>query len=428
MALSSSSTFTGSVSRGEPEPAGQPADVGVDRQPGQAEADAAHDVGRLAARRREGDEVVHRASGTSPPKRSTRACGHADQAPRLVPEEPGRLDERLDLGGVGGGQVRGRRVAGEQRGRDHVHPLVGGLGRQDRRRQQLERVVVCCRAHSSLAVPGYSSARRAHVSRARPFGVRGRATAGRRYRHGRRTYGRRARLEIKRQMDAGDIAAVSRAARRGRGRRRPSRRSASTSGSTWSTAGAHDFAGLVAWEPGHDHPVGYAQVTAGRRTSWALEFVIDPHHRTRRCAIGPSCSDAALDVVRAEGGGHVHLWVPKPTRGPRRDGRRRSACSRGRDLLPAAPPPPGRRAVPTSTTRPFVPGRRRGGVARGQQPGLRLAPRAGRLGRSSTLQAREGEPWFDPEGSSCTSATAGWPGSAGPRSTPTTTRRWARST
>ena len=27
--------------------------------------------------------------------------------------------------------------------------------------------------------------------------------------------------------------------------------------------GRAGFAGLVAWEPGHDHPVGYAQVTRG---------------------------------------------------------------------------------------------------------------------------------------------------------------------
>src|SRR5688500_17239238 len=75
--------------------------------------------------------------------------------------------------------------------------------------------------------------------------------------------------------------------------------------------GRPGFAGLVAWEPGHDHPVGYAQLSRGD-ASWALEFVIDPHHRKPDSAIGLDLVRAALDVVAAEGGGHVHLWVPKP--------------------------------------------------------------------------------------------------------------------
>src|SRR5437763_2666215 len=76
--------------------------------------------------------------------------------------------------------------------------------------------------------------------------------------------------------------------------------------------GRAGFAGLVAWEPGHDHPVGYAQVSRGPDT-WALEFVVDPHHRERGSPIGHDLVASALAVVRHEGGGHVHLWVPKPT-------------------------------------------------------------------------------------------------------------------
>src|SRR4051812_14634706 len=76
--------------------------------------------------------------------------------------------------------------------------------------------------------------------------------------------------------------------------------------------GREGFAGLVAWEPGHDHPVGYAQLTRGA-TSWAIEYVIDPHHRDALATIGADLLEAALGVVRAEGGGHVHLWVNKPT-------------------------------------------------------------------------------------------------------------------
>src|SRR5947209_18847149 len=75
--------------------------------------------------------------------------------------------------------------------------------------------------------------------------------------------------------------------------------------------GRAGFAGLVAWEPGHDHPVGYAQVTRGP-DNWALEYVVDPHHRVDGAPIGDDLVRAALDVVRLEGGGHVHLWVNKP--------------------------------------------------------------------------------------------------------------------
>ena len=43
---------------GETEPAAQPADVGVDREAGEVEGHAAHDVGGLAAHARQGDEIV----------------------------------------------------------------------------------------------------------------------------------------------------------------------------------------------------------------------------------------------------------------------------------------------------------------------------------------------------------------------------------
>ena len=49
--------------------------------------------------------------------------------------------------GSAAASVGRRRVAGEQRRRHHVDPDVGRLGRQDRRRQQLERVGVVELAH-----------------------------------------------------------------------------------------------------------------------------------------------------------------------------------------------------------------------------------------------------------------------------------------
>src|SRR5437762_12819837 len=95
--------------------------------------------------------------------------------------------------------------------------------------------------------------------------------------------------------------------------------------------GREGFAGLVAWEPGHGHPVAYAQLTRGAG-SWALEFVVDPQHRDRFTEIGGELLQAAIDVVAKEGGGHVHLWVPKA--GPEHDRVAAAAgLHRGRELL-----------------------------------------------------------------------------------------------
>ena len=159
--------------------------------------------------------------------------------------------------------------------------------------------------------------------------------------------------------------------------------------------GRKGFAGLVAWEPGHGHPVGYAQVTRGVR-DWAVEFVIDPHHRGEHGAvIGIDLLNQALQIVAEEGGGHVHLWVPKPE--SLHDEVARSVGLRtGRELLQM------RRHLPTDLhydldTRPFVPGRddeawlevnNRAFLWHPEQGGWDLA----------TFQARQREPWFDPGG------------------------------
>ena len=158
--------------------------------------------------------------------------------------------------------------------------------------------------------------------------------------------------------------------------------------------GREGFAGFVAWEPGHDHPVGYAQVTRGD-ASWALEFVVDPHHRDPDCAIDRDLVRAALEEVARAGGGHITLWVPKPT-----DASDRVAAGAGlhrsRDLLQM------RRPLPVDAsyeleTRAFEPGRdeeawlevnNRAFAAHPEQGGWDL----------DTLKCREGEAWFDPAG------------------------------
>ncbi len=163
--------------------------------------------------------------------------------------------------------------------------------------------------------------------------------------------------------------------------------------------GREGFAGLVAWEPGHPHPVGYAQLSRGARggrpESWALEFVVDPHHRDRDPAIGLRLVEAALDVVRDEGGGHVHLWVPKPT--PLHDRiADATGLRRGRQLYQLRRPLPveERADVPV---RPFVPGL-------DEEAWLAVNNRAFRTHEEQggwdleTLKEREAQDWFDPAG------------------------------
>ena len=163
--------------------------------------------------------------------------------------------------------------------------------------------------------------------------------------------------------------------------------------------GRKGFAGLVAWEPGHDHPVGYAQVTRGP-TTWAVELVIDPHHRFEGAKIGADLLGRALEIVAAEGGGHVHLWVPKPTS---TDDEVAAAVGlrRGRDLLQMRRPLPLERSLvepsPPLPTRPFVPGRDEQAWLEVNNRAFAAHPEQGNWDLGN-LKDREGEPWFDAGG------------------------------
>jgi mycothiol synthase len=207
-----------------------------------------------------------------------------------------------------------------------------------------------------------------------------------------------ARLEVKRQMGQGDIDAVSELL------------DVAAEVDDHAPLGEHQwldlvqggregFAGLVAWEPGHGHPVGYAQLTReghGTGRSWALEFVVDPHHRATGADIGPTLVDAALAVVRAEGGGHVHLWVPKPR--PEHDRIAAAAgLRRGRELRQLRRPLPVEGGHPRLLVRPFRPGV-------DEEAWLEVNNRAFKWHEEQggwnleTLRNREAQPWFDPAG------------------------------
>ncbi len=208
-----------------------------------------------------------------------------------------------------------------------------------------------------------------------------------------------ARLEIKRQMGKVDIAAVSElldvaAAVDGHYPLGEHQWLDLVHGSR------HGFAGLVAWEPGHDHPVGYAQLTredspAHHGPLWDLEYVVDPHHRMANDGIGENLVGTALDIVRHEGGGRVHMWVPKPTAAHDRLAET-VGMARGRELRQL------RRALPvhqqaTVDVRPFVPGRDEEAWLEVNNRAFSWHPEQGGWDLE-TLRHREAQPWFDPSG------------------------------
>jgi mycothiol synthase len=201
------------------------------------------------------------------------------------------------------------------------------------------------------------------------------------------------RVEVRREMDTSDIAAVQELldlAAQADGHNPLGEHQ-------WLDlvqGGREGFAGLIAIEPGHGHPVGYAQVSRGP-TSWALEYVIDPHHRVPGNTIGTDLVAAALGTVAAEGGGHVHVWVNKPR--PEHDQiAAANGLTRGRDLYQM------RRALPVGeryelTTRPFRPGLDDEAWLAVNNRAFDWHPEQGGWDEA-TLKARQAEPWFDPEG------------------------------
>lgn len=203
------------------------------------------------------------------------------------------------------------------------------------------------------------------------------------------------RLEIKRQLDESDRAAVERllaVAEQADGH-------PPVDEHRWldmALGGRASFAGLVAWEPGHDHPVAYAQVSRGRDRSWALDLAIDPHHRYDAHAIAPEVLEAALSLVRDEGGGHVHLWVHQPT-ATHDEITASVGLQRGRDLLQLRRPLPVHEPLPALELRPFRVGEDEDAWLEVNNRAFEWHPEQGGWTRDDLL-AREAEPWFDPAG------------------------------
>ncbi len=106
--------------------------------------------------------------------------------------------------------------------------------------------------------------------------------------------------------------------------------------------------------------------------------------------------DAAIGEIRREGGGHVHLWVPKPATD--HDGiAEANGLTRGRDLYQMRRPLPIDVPAPPLQTRAFV-------VSQDEEQWLRVNNRAFRghpeqgTWELETIRTREKERWFDPQG------------------------------
>jgi mycothiol synthase len=166
--------------------------------------------------------------------------------------------------------------------------------------------------------------------------------------------------------------------------------------------GREGFAGLVAWEEGHPHPVGFAHLSLGPhggagddRMSWALEVVVDPHHRTLGNTVAIDLVRTAMEIIASEGGGHLHLWANQP--GPLHDRMAAaSGLSAGRALYQM------RRRLPaeehaTIEVRPFRVGHDDKAWLEVNNRAFSWHPEQGGW-TEETLKARQAQPWFDPAG------------------------------
>ncbi len=159
--------------------------------------------------------------------------------------------------------------------------------------------------------------------------------------------------------------------------------------------GREGFAGFVAREPTRHRVIGYAQVSRGKETSWAIEYVIHPNWR-KEAGLRNDLLAAAMSEIGASGGGHVHLWVPKPSEV---DDEVATAIGlkRGRDLLQMRRPLPYEGGASGIETRPFRPGEDEELWLEVNNRAFRAHPEQGSWDLG-TIAERESQPWFDAEG------------------------------
>lgn len=163
--------------------------------------------------------------------------------------------------------------------------------------------------------------------------------------------------------------------------------------------GREGFAGFLVRAPGEANLAAYAHLSRGP-SSWAIELAVHPKHRADDTegegGLALALLRAALREVAAQGGGHVHWWVPKP------DGRveRLAAAAglrRGRDLCQMRAPLPVSHEPLAIPVRPFRPGEDEEAWLVVNNRAFAGHPEQGTW-TLETLRARERQPWFDPQG------------------------------
>ncbi len=165
--------------------------------------------------------------------------------------------------------------------------------------------------------------------------------------------------------------------------------------------GRPGFAALVAYEPGHEHPVGYAQVSClPEIRDWSLDVVIDPHHRFDGAGIADLLIGDSVAIVASEGGGSLRYWVSHPS-----TTHDTLAAKHGllpeRDLLQLRVPFPLPDEIVEKNrdfvTRPFVVGADEAAWLEVNNRAFDWHPEQGGW-TLDVLQRRELEPWFEPAG------------------------------
>lgn len=155
------------------------------------------------------------------------------------------------------------------------------------------------------------------------------------------------------------------------------------------------FAGFVARHRPNGQLVGYAQLSRGHLT-WGIEVVVAPAERDPGSSIGSDLLRAALHEVAGQGGGHVHLWVPKPTAATDAMAAAGGLVP-GRDLLQMRVPLPLPGVHQPVPVRAFRPGVDDETWLRVNNRAFASHPEQGGWS-AETLAERQAEPWFDPAG------------------------------
>jgi len=161
--------------------------------------------------------------------------------------------------------------------------------------------------------------------------------------------------------------------------------------------GREGFAGFVARETGHERVIAYAQISRGNAADWAVEYVVHPRWRSGTGAeIQTDLLSTALGVIESQGGGHVHLWVPKP--GPTDDAVAKAVgMRRGRDLVQMRRPLPVIGESVAITVRSFRPGEDESAWLEVNNRAFHGHPEQGSWDLA-VLAERERQGWFDPRG------------------------------